>query len=368
MAELNLIFLGIGAVALLVALIVLIDKLIKDSGKISGGIISLLVLGAAFIIAGFVTPSEMKGIMPVVGGATTDNSKIEIGSKEQSKETEGTPESNGYDSGVVAMINDDFVINESDPLVIARLLVEHEMAKQVGLSSWEITNNRITSDTNVFNVADYDKPMGDMRKVWIEGNVKATAADDGTTGNVGFTLELYQMREQDPNWYVGNHWGVLIALPVTKQPNYVEDERYFSNSGELIIDEENGGLFSVNVPEYGQSFEEANPDRVTSAEDLIGAWYWREYDDMYMLLRADGSYSYVEKNAAFFVEGIYSVEAINDEYKVRVQYITGEKDSMMTIKLRDKNRLKATEEGYSWDAKRVDATEVERILKGVKGM
>ena len=241
------------------------------------------------------------------------------------------------------------------------------MADQEGLKSWEITDHQVTSDSNIFNISDYDKPVGDMRIVWVEGYVKATAKDDGSTGSIGYNLELYQMAEQDPNWYVGNHWGVLRDLEVTKTPDYVEDDRYFSDSDELIFDEENGGLASVNIPEYGESFEEANPDKVTTADDLIGAWHWREYDDIYMILRNDGSYSYIEKNAEFFAEGTYKVNQMDDHYEVSVKHSTGEQDSVMTIKLRDKNHLKATEDGYAWDAKRVDLAEIEGILGGLKG-
>ncbi|CAM5194483.1 hypothetical protein UACE39S_03790 [Ureibacillus acetophenoni] len=376
MENLNLILLGVGAVALVIALILLILKLSKENFTLNGVLATVLVVGATFLIAGFVIqPANFES-------AKTVSSKVEettnlSGAQEngESNVNDSTGENNHstnetnaplYNTSMVAVINDDLTVVGSNPHDIASKLVEYEMNKQVGLRSWEITNIRTTSDNNVFNSSDYDKPTGDMRIVWIEGNVRATAADDGTTGDVGFIVELYQMAQQDSNWYVGKHWGALISLPVTKQPNYVEDERYFSNSSELIFDE-NGGLSSVNIPEYGQTFEEANPDKVTSEKDLIGAWYWREYDDFYMILRSDGSYSYIEKNAGFYADGIYRVKKMDDYYEVTVIYETGEKDSIMTIKLHDKNQFTATENYYSWNAKRVELAEVEGILKSVKG-
>lgn len=358
MNSLNLILLGIGLVALVIALMVLILNVMKGTFKTSLGLVSLLLVGATFLIVGFVidVPGSVEKMPPSVDNAVNN---------EVASNNINSNEVQSNESAVTAVINEDLIITGSDPLEIAKALVEHEMANQEGLSSWEITENSLTSDTNVFNISDYDKPVGDMRIVWIEGNVNATA-NDGTSGNVGYSLELYQMSEQDPNWYVGNHWGVLIDLAVTKTPNYQEDERYFSDSDQLIIDEENGGLSSVNVPEYGESFEEANPDKVTTAKDLIGAWHWNEYDDFYMILRNDYTYSYIEKNAGFYSEGTYTVDEVENGYKVTVHYTTGENDSVMTIKLINKNQLVGNEEGYSWQAKKVNLDEVEGILKSLK--
>lgn len=127
------------------------------------------------------------------------------------------------------------VNNETEPQNIARKLVEEEMAVQIGLEKWVIEENNVTSDEIVNNPADYDKPAGNKRIVWVAGNVKGTA-DDGTTGNVGYTLELYQM-EGDDTWYIGEHWGILSNLKVTEKPIVEEDEKYFSNSEEIPFPE-----------------------------------------------------------------------------------------------------------------------------------
>ncbi|WP_142830231.1 hypothetical protein [Planococcus soli] len=127
------------------------------------------------------------------------------------------------------------VNNETEPQKIARELVEEEMTAQIGLKEWEIEENIITSDKIVNNPADYDKPAGNKRIVWVDGNVKATA-DDGTTGNLGYNLELYQM-EGDDSWYIGRHWGILVNLEVTEKPIVEEDEKYFSDSEEIPFPE-----------------------------------------------------------------------------------------------------------------------------------
>ncbi|WP_404335614.1 hypothetical protein [Planococcus rifietoensis] len=108
------------------------------------------------------------------------------------------------------------VNNETEPQKIARELVEEEMTAQIGLKEWEIEENIITSDKIVNNPADYDKPAGNKRIVWVDGNVKATA---------------------DDSWYIGRHWGILVNLEVTEKPIVEEDEKYFSDSEEIPFPE-----------------------------------------------------------------------------------------------------------------------------------
>lgn len=130
--------------------------------------------------------------------------------------------------------NSESIGNESDPKEIAKKLVKQEMSKQVGLEEWEIIENYITSDEIVDNIADYDKPVGEMRKLWVSGIVRATATDEegGATGDFGYELQLYQMKD-DPKWYIGEHYGVLIGLIVTEKPEVDETGMDLSDSEEL---------------------------------------------------------------------------------------------------------------------------------------
>ncbi|MBO0588981.1 hypothetical protein [Sporosarcina sp. E16_8] len=361
MDHLNIILIGFAV--LILSLSVLIFNVVKGKYKVSLGMISLVIIGVAFIIAGFVLP-DSKEKMLVSGDAASSNGVINY-KEATSNETSSNESTRDKTAGYVA-INDDLIINESDPLRITRALVELEMSKQVGLKEWRITENNMTSDQNVFNIADYDKPVGDMRKVWIEGNINATVEDDGTNGNIGYDLELYQMRG-DTTWYVGKHWGVLIDLNVTAKPKVEENLKYHSNSDEMIIDEETGGLSSVEVPEYGTVDNVFKSDKSAFAEsDLMGAWHWSELDDFYMILRNDYTYSYIEKGVGFVSEGAYTVDQFDDHFQVKVHYTTGEYDSVMMIKLIDKNHLKGNEDGFSWEASRVNLSEAEDTLNSFK--
>ena len=74
---------------------------------------------------------------------------ISVVSKEEEGLTlaeESTSEGEGVSGGDLAGIN------ETEPQKIARKMVEQEMSKQVGLKKWEITENKVTSDNNVYNI------------------------------------------------------------------------------------------------------------------------------------------------------------------------------------------------------------------------
>jgi len=348
MDNLNLIFLGVGFFILLFSLILLIVNLVKQNGKISGVLIAVLLIGFISIGAGIFL------MMP----GTQEDAINEPKEPEEPKEDEvlSSTEEELVETSTTEEVATE--TSESEPLKIARELVEQEMSKQVGLASWEITKHVITSDQYVHNIADYDKPVGDMRKVWIEGYVRGTAADDGTTGEVGYNLELYQMKG-DSKWYIGTHWGVLAHLEVTDVPVVDEDERYLSHSDEIIFDEVNGGLSSSNVPEYGETYEQANP---TTEADLIGGWHWIDTAEIYMILRKDQTFSYIEEYGDFVSEGTYTVNRTGDSYNVNLNYSTGQKNSVMTIQFITKNHFEGNEKGYRWEAKRVNSEEVEEIL------
>ncbi|WNF37199.1 hypothetical protein RJD24_01705 [Bacillaceae bacterium IKA-2] len=342
MDNLNLIFLSIGFVSLLIALLILIFNFVRKNYKTSVGTILLALTGFSFLLVGIGVPNLKEEIISV-------ESK---GEEVLTLTEEATSEGEDYSE----------ISNETEMQKIARELVGKEMSKQVGLKEWSIIENKVTSDNYVFNIADYEKPVGDMRKVWIEGYVKATSADDGSTGNVGYNLELYQMKD-DSKWYIGKHWGVLSHLEVTEEPVVFEDKRFLSDSAELIIDEETGRLSTYNVPEYGESFEEANP---TTEKDLIGAWHWSGLDDYYMILRKDYTFSYFEAYEEYFSEGTYTVNQSGDYYEVDVNYTTGQNDSLMTIKLINKNHLEGNMDGDYWDAERVNSSFGEDVLNHIK--
>ena len=50
--------------------------------------------------------------------------------------------------------------------------------------------------------------------------------------------------------------------------------------------------------------------------------------------------------SGFVSEGTYTVNKFDDHFEVIVHYTTGEYDSVMTIKLIDKNHLEGNEDGY----------------------
>jgi hypothetical protein len=331
MEHVDMILVGIGLSALLLSLIVLMGKLVKDNGKTSRWLPLLLIMGFLSIGVGvsLMIPGIKKPLLDMVSNEEVPPADSGSTKSGESSESIETPQS-----------------NENEMQKIARNLVEQEMGKQVGLSEWEITRNEMTSDQEVYNIADYDKPEGEMRKVWISGNVRATSSD-GVTGNVGYELELYQMNH-DEKWYIGNHWGVLIDLDEPDKP-------VVENEGE----DRAKHLGSSNPMGEEKSVESPN---TVSQEDIKGAWHWRESDDFYMILRDNGTYSYIEKNAGFVSEGNYTVDGHGNPFKVSVHYSTGERDSVMMIDLIDNNHIEGSEDGLNWKAERVDLSEAERML------
>ena len=82
MANLNLILFGVGAVALLISLVMLIVQLTKGTNKINGGLVGLLVIGVTFLIAGIVIPpSDSVGEVPTSEGIAGGNDQIVLRSK-----------------------------------------------------------------------------------------------------------------------------------------------------------------------------------------------------------------------------------------------------------------------------------------------
>ncbi|MFZ3578293.1 hypothetical protein [Virgibacillus sp. DJP39] len=335
MDYLTIICLGIGFVSLLVSLLLILIKSPKGNKKIAPGILPLLLVGLISLLTGVVlmVPDLKEKI------TSTVPNQEEVHTLAEKSKGEAT------------------VSTETEPLKIARELVEKEMSKQVGLKSWEITKNNVTSDQYINNISDYDKPVGDKRIVWIEGYVKATAADDGSTGSVGYNLELYQMKG-DNKWYIGKHWGVLDDIEVIEKPVVNEAGLELSDSEELP-----GGKGSSL-----SAIESSSPEQSALTENYLkGAWHWNDLDDFYMILRDDYTYSYIEQNAGFVSEGTYAADKIDDRFEVTVNYTTGENDSVMTIKLIDQNHLEGIEGGINWKAKRMNLEEAEGILNSLKG-
>ncbi|OAT80921.1 hypothetical protein A6P54_13040 [Bacillus sp. MKU004] len=183
----------------------------------------------------------------------------------------------------------------------------------------------------------------------MEGYVKATS-EAGVTGSVGFTLEVYQMKGDD-KWYIGEHWGVLANINGTEKP-------VVENEGK----DRSKHLGSSNPMGDGALDKETEEATEIDETDLIGAWKWSDSDEFYMIFRDDGTYSYIEKSAGFISEGTYTIEGSGSKLNVKVTYTTGERDSVMVIDLKDGSHLAGSENGYSWEAVRVNLDETERTL------
>ncbi|OAT80922.1 hypothetical protein A6P54_13045 [Bacillus sp. MKU004] len=148
MEQIDIVLLSIGFIVLLLAFVLLILKLVKGTGGVSPGLISLLLIGFMSIAAGVILLiPELKG--KLLEAAGTEGTKTAVAEIEPAKST----------------LKKSAFENETKVQEMARKLVEQEMEKQVGLRDWEITKNQITSDQELYNIADYDKPEGEMRKV-----------------------------------------------------------------------------------------------------------------------------------------------------------------------------------------------------------
>lgn len=95
--------------------------------------------------------------------------------------------------------------------------------------------------------------------------------------------------------------------------------------------------------------------------DLKGAWY-DESDDLYIILRDDFSYTYIERGVKFISEGTYSIDSYDNHFKVHVIYSAGQRDSNMTINLINKNHIHVYEDtNVNFTAERIRLSEAEGI-------
>ncbi|MFD1019578.1 hypothetical protein [Thalassobacillus hwangdonensis] len=234
MENLSIILLGCGIGATLLAVLFL-GVSVKGSKGVSPAIVSLSIMGFLTIFAGIalMVPGVKSAVMGEGPRAVVAEDKQESDLNAVAEDTSSETALHTEEETASPEETDDAGAGEeTEPQKITRKLVEQEMAKQEGLASWKIVQNAITSDKVVNNIADYDKPVGDKRVVWVDGTVEATTSEKGNTANVGFTLELYQM-VGDTEWYIDEHWGVLRALVVTEKPEVDESQFDLSDSAEL---------------------------------------------------------------------------------------------------------------------------------------
>ncbi|MBS4207116.1 membrane lipoprotein lipid attachment site-containing protein [Bacillus sp. FJAT-50079] len=153
-----------------------------------------------------------------------------------------------------------------DPIEIAEILVRQEMEKrQIDPNNWKITEVGISFDRMIDNIADYDKPVGKMRVVWVTGNVSGI----NDVGNID--LELYKL-DGDNVWYIDEHWGVLRDIEVAEMPIVDESNYQLSTSEELPFNDS-------NVDEQEFNNQETEDDKDTS--EYFAELEQRYLDSMY---------------------------------------------------------------------------------------
>lgn len=149
------------------------------------------------------------------------------------------------------------ITDEYDPIEIAEILVTQELDKQgYDPKDWEISEIEIYFNKTVDNVADYDKPVGPMRIVWVTGLVSGI----NDTNNID--LELYKL-EDDNVWYIDQHLGVLRNIAVPEMPK-VDESNYELSTSDTIPTESQEEVKETNddvnvdseVSEYYAKFEE----------------------------------------------------------------------------------------------------------------
>lgn len=138
-----------------------------------------------------------------------------------------------------------------EPLEITEILIRQE----IGHDDWELTELEIDKDITINNSSDYDKPVGNMRVVWVTGYVK------NKDSSLNADLELYKL-EGDNVWYIGKHWGILKSI-VTPEPPIVDESNY-----ELSEDVE---LFQsdINTEESEDSIVESEEKYTETDEQFI---------------------------------------------------------------------------------------------------
>lgn len=300
--------------------------------------------------------SIISGLLIVISSALIGTA-FPFGKEQAVESTEETESS----SEKVA-VNAELMLEKTDPLQAAADLVEMEVARQGGMKEWEITKNEVVSDNTFHNAGDRDKPIGDMRVVWVEGNLAFTT-ENNNEASEGFSLEFYQMRGDD-YWYIGKHWGFLRHLEVSEKPNVVENPDYFSDSDELLFDEETGELASTPLPEYGEEenvFRNEHSDYLET--DLLGAWSFGGMEHFYMIFRDDFTYSHFEFSVDVLSEGTYTIERNEDQFDVRMLDAADEQDTLMSVRVNEINRIEFTVDGMNWtEALRVPLDDTEELL------
>jgi hypothetical protein len=186
-----------------------------------------------------------------------------------------------------------------DPIEIAKILVEQEMTKrQIDPNNWEITEIEISSDHMIENIADYGKPVGKMRVVWVTGYVSGTE----DVGNID--LELYKL-EGDNVWYIDQHWGVLRAIEVPEMPTVDESSYQLSTSDKLPTD-------NNSLDESEMNNQEIEDDNETS--EYFGGLEERFLNSMYEHFEDIGLIKYLE-GGKFYIkdtEVIQTPSSISD--------------------------------------------------------
>lgn len=269
MEKLWLIFLIAGLSVLAIYFLLVIYKIIKDSKVFTLPATILLTIGLAFVCGSLLITimsnnTNEKAVSAKIGEQMPQEENIEDEYIDSSQ-----PISGAY-----------------EPKEIARVLVNQEMEKrEMDAGDWEITELEIYSDKTIDNLADYSKPVGKMRVVWVTGYVSGI----NDVGNID--LELYKL-EGDDVWYIDNHWGVLRAIDVPEMPKVDESSYQLSTSDQLPT-----GGNSGDEPEWNdQTIED---DQETS--EYFAGLEERFFNYLYEHFEEIGLINYLE-DEKFYIE------------------------------------------------------------------
>lgn len=201
------------------------------------------------------------------------------------------------------------ISNIYEPIEIAEILVEQEMVKrQVDPNDWEITEIEISSDSIIDNIADYDKPVGRMRVVWVTGYVSGT----GDVGNID--LELYKL-DGDNVWYIDRHWGVLRDIEVPEMPSVDESNYQLSTSDEIFTEDNSLDKSKVN----SQKIE----------DDVETSKYFAELEERYLnslyeQFEQIGLIKYLEDGQIYIKDtDVFQVPAAISDRREYTYYLSG---------------------------------------------
>ncbi|MEC5423857.1 hypothetical protein QGM71_10180 [Virgibacillus sp. C22-A2] len=274
MENLWLILLVAGLAVFIISFLLAIYKALRKTKVITPSTVSLLIISLILVCG---------SLLITIINNNLDHEKFVTSNDEEQVLHEEVMKNESIDSS--QPISDRY-----EPIEIAEILVEQEMAKrQIDPDDWEITEIEISSDNIIDNIADYDKPVGKMRVVWVTGYVSGI----GDVGNID--LELYKL-DGDTVWYIDKHWGVLRDIEVPEMPSVDESNYQLSTSDQISIGDNDLDESEVNSQEID---DDETSEYFAGLEERYLSSLYEHFEQIGLINYLEGGKFYIKDTEVF---------------------------------------------------------------------